>query len=305
MTKSFYSNGKLLLTAEYGVLDGALALAIPTKYGQSLEIRPSDSDGLSWESLDADGQIWFKGTFELGTFKIIASSDKKIAQKLVQLLKWAKKLNPEFQVLAEGVKVTTKLTFPRNWGLGSSSTLINNMAQWADINPFELLNRTFGGSGYDIACAQHDTPILFQLKERQPSVEKISFNPSFKDKLYFIYLNRKQNSREAIVNYRKRNFDSNELAQELSKLTQYVLEAQTIPEIESLFAEHEELLSTVLKIQPIKERLFADYFGAIKSLGGWGGDFILATGNEKTPDYFKAKGFEVVIPYGDMVLKHP
>ena len=35
LKKDFYSNGKLLLTSEYVVLDGAIALAIPTRLGQS------------------------------------------------------------------------------------------------------------------------------------------------------------------------------------------------------------------------------------------------------------------------------
>ena len=36
--KYFYSPGKLLLTGEYVVLDGAKSLAIPTIFGQSLNI---------------------------------------------------------------------------------------------------------------------------------------------------------------------------------------------------------------------------------------------------------------------------
>lgn len=302
MQTTYYSNGKLLLTAEYGVLDGALALALPTKYGQSLEIEPSDYNGLIWESLDADGKIWFKADYQYPSLKVNSFSNKEIAQNLETILQWTKILNPEFQTQAGGVKITTKLTFPRNWGLGSSSTLINNLAQWAKVNPYQLLKNTFGGSGYDIACAQHDYPILYRLKQGQVVVEKVTFEPSFKDRLFFIYLNRKQNSREAIAVYRERDFDTNTLIQKLSKLSKYFLKVETITEFESLMVQHERLLSAVLKINPIKEELFADYFGAIKSLGGWGGDFILVTGNEKTPDYFRAKGFEVVIPFKDMVL---
>lgn len=37
--KLFYSNGKLLLSGEYAVLDGALSLAVPTKYGQLLSVK--------------------------------------------------------------------------------------------------------------------------------------------------------------------------------------------------------------------------------------------------------------------------
>jgi len=38
-SQSFYGNGKLLLSAEYFVLDGAVALALPTKLGQSLHVQ--------------------------------------------------------------------------------------------------------------------------------------------------------------------------------------------------------------------------------------------------------------------------
>ena len=36
--KEFHANGKLLLTGEYAVLDGAKAIGLPTKRGQSLQI---------------------------------------------------------------------------------------------------------------------------------------------------------------------------------------------------------------------------------------------------------------------------
>ncbi|MEM0993828.1 MAG: GHMP kinase, partial [Bacteroidota bacterium] len=35
---SYYAHGKLLLTGEYAVLDGAVALAVPSKLGQRLDI---------------------------------------------------------------------------------------------------------------------------------------------------------------------------------------------------------------------------------------------------------------------------
>ena len=36
----FYSHGKVLLTAEYAVLEGVKALSLPTQQGQSLTIEP-------------------------------------------------------------------------------------------------------------------------------------------------------------------------------------------------------------------------------------------------------------------------
>src|SRR5690606_22841947 len=95
-------------------------------------------------------------------------------------------------------------TFPRNWGLGTSSTLINNIAQWFGINAFELLQKSFGGSGYDIACAQNNTPITYQVLNNQPMVKQVSFNPEFKEHIYFVYLNQKRDSKEAIANFKKK-----------------------------------------------------------------------------------------------------
>ena len=54
MEKTFYSNGKLLITGEYLVLDGAKALALPTKYGQYLTVEFLDRirDEKKFSSLD-------------------------------------------------------------------------------------------------------------------------------------------------------------------------------------------------------------------------------------------------------------
>ena len=60
MEQSFYSNGKLLITGEYVVLDGAKALAVPTKFGQYLEVKPSEKKSIYWKSFDSNNQIWFE-----------------------------------------------------------------------------------------------------------------------------------------------------------------------------------------------------------------------------------------------------
>ena len=46
------SPGKLLITSEYYVTKGALALAIPTKFRQSLEFKCDNSNKLKWKSFD-------------------------------------------------------------------------------------------------------------------------------------------------------------------------------------------------------------------------------------------------------------
>ncbi|MBS9462001.1 GHMP kinase [Flagellimonas sp. 389] len=302
MQKEFYSNGKLLLSGEYAVLDGALSLAIPTRYGQSLKVITTDTGFLEWESFDENNTTWFKGCFDVKNLKTIDATDKSISETLIGLLTEAKSQNSRFLENSSGLKVETKLTFPRIWGLGTSSTLINNIAQWAEVDAYQLLWNAFGGSGYDIACARHNQPILYQKENKTTQVEEVTFQPSFSNSIYFVYLNQKQSSKDAITAYRKEQFDMHSLIINVSTITKKMVNTTALSEFESLMLQHEDILSKVLGLETVKSKLFRDYQGAIKSLGAWGGDFIMATGSTNVPDYFKAKGFETVIPYADMVL---
>lgn len=308
--KKFYSNGKLLLTGEYLVLDGADALAIPTKFGQDLTIQPINEPQLIWGSFTNEGNCWFEASFNISKLRLTSAtfnSTKEggaefIAETLLNILKEAKKLNPDFLNTEKGLVVKTNLTFPKNWGLGSSSTLINNIASWANVDPFKLLWNAFSGSGYDIACAMHDTPIIYTLNNTAPSIREVQFTPSYADELFFVYLNQKQNSREGIAQYKQYKEEAKLLIPEINKLTQEFLKASSTQKINSIITEHEHLISSITKQEPVKKRLFSDYFGEIKSLGAWGGDFVLATGNKNTPEYFKNKGFNIIVPFKEMAL---
>jgi mevalonate kinase len=303
MTEFFYSNGKLLLSGEYAILDGAEGWAIPTRFGQSLQLTEDTSGILSWESLDADGSVWFKGSYDLVDFTKLSTSDEDISKTLVHLLRQTRVLQPKFLMHTNGCVVETELTFPRNWGLGTSSTLINNMSEWAKINPYTLLKETFGGSGYDIASAQNNNPIVFKIKNNQPMVREVGSTLPFSNQLYFVYLNQKKNSREAISAYREQPIDKIALVKTISELTRELLQATTLNEFESVLNLHEKTLSRALNVPTIKKELFSDYTGSIKSLGGWGGDFVLVTERENTMDYFKAKGHTTILSYSDMVLQ--
>nr|WP_293304398.1 GYDIA family GHMP kinase [Allomuricauda sp.] len=302
MQTKFHSNGKLLLSGEYAILDGALGLAVPTQYGQSLEVLATETGLLEWNSYDEKGEIWFQAVLDLDGFKTISASDGKIATTLTGLLNEARVQNPRFLLTSKGTQVNTKLGFPRSWGLGTSSTLINNMAQWAQVDAYALLWNAFGGSGYDIACAQHDLPITYQLKNGKPEVTEVAFDPIFKESLYFIHLNQKQSSKEAIANYRKQQFNKDDLLNSISTITQKMVSENDLTKFEILMVEHEAILSHILQIPTVKSRLFPDYPNAIKSLGAWGGDFVLVVGNENTLDYFRGKGFQTIIPFSRMVL---
>lgn len=300
---SFYSHGKLLITGEYLVLDSALALAVPTKLGQSLRITPSDSSTLVWKSELHDGSLWFETEISL-PIKHHITSDDPVIQKLYEILIAAQSLNPDFLQTTQGYEAVSTLEFPRDWGLGSSSTLIANIAQWATINPYELLEKTFGGSGYDIACATTKTPITYTRHTTTPIVDPVVFDPVFKESLFFIHLNRKQNSRDSISHYRNLETSEREIQiKTFTSLTKEIIVSQdSLSRFEHLIMEHESQLSKIIQTPTIKKQLFYDYPKAIKSLGGWGGDFILATGTTEDMIYFKERGYTTIIPYVDMVL---
>lgn len=303
LNRSFYSNGKLLITAEYLVLDGAVALALPTKFGQDMLVQNIDSSILIWESFDENHTVWFTAEFDLKTLKSTKSDfDNDITKTLQRILRETKKLNPEFLNSNRGFHIRTHLNFPINWGLGTSSTFINNIAKWAKIDAFELLNNSFGGSGYDIACAQNDSPVTYKLVSKKPIINQVKFNPVFKDQLYFVHLNKKQSSKEGIAHYNEFKGNINAYAEEISLLTKEMLNCDSIKYFENILTEHEKIIASIIKQNPIQQELFNDYFGQIKSLGAWGGDFILATGNEDSPKYFKNKGFATIVPFQEMIL---
>ncbi|KAB1069191.1 GHMP kinase [Tamlana haliotis] len=299
-SNTFYSNGKLLISGEYVVLDGAVSLAVPTKYGQSLSITPIAESKIIWTSYDHENHIWFEGTFSLENFS--TEEDNDISKRIIQILKAAKTLNPQFLSASEGFEIKTRLDFPRNWGLGTSSTLINNIAHWANIDAYQLLEQTFGGSGYDIACAENDTPIRYQLLKKKPAVKQVDFNPPFKKNLYFVHLNKKQNSREGIKHYKEAKSTSQFSMETINNITSKMIRATKLEEFQELMQFHEDYISEITKQTPVKDVYFQDFDGAIKSLGAWGGDFVLVASEKDPTPYFKAKKFETIISYEDMVL---
>ncbi len=297
--KEYYSHGKLLLSGEYIVLRGAKALAIPCKVGQSLKFTPQDTALLKRQSWDHNGQLWFSVIFSISDFEILNTDTPEMANRLAQILKQIRLQKNTF-LNEKGGTVATQLEFDRHWGLGSSSTLISNLSQWSKTNPYLLLENSFGGSGYDIACATAKKPLVYQISNTVPEIEEVEFDPSFKSNLYFVNLNQKKNSSTAVQQF-KNIVVSPEKVLQTSALTRQLIDAKTQSDFELYMMQHETLLGEILGLKTIKETHFQNFQGAIKSLGAWGGDFILASGNKNTPDYFKEKGFKVVVPYEEMV----
>lgn len=304
--QKFHSHGKLLISGEYAVLDGATAFALPTKPGQSLQIEEIGEPLIKWKSLDCDGNIWFQESFDISDLMTDLDTKKpreqEVSKMLFLTLHSAAEKNPGL-LNGKGFEVTSRTEFPLDWGLGTSSTLVTNIAKWFNIDPFKLLEETFGGSGYDVAVALHSTPITFQKQGAENSIFKTSFDPPFKDLLFFVHLNQKQNSRESIDHYRQQDKRALDTAiEKISALTHNIISCTDLLEFQLLLEVHENIISQLLGLQKVKTRLFPDYPGAVKSLGGWGGDFILATGNAANMEYFKRKGYTTVLPYSDIIL---
>ncbi len=299
------SPGKLLLSAEYFVLDGALALALPCKPGQSLKVFPLEEAGiLHWESYDPEGRRWFDGRYRLPELEVLTCTHAPTAKRLQELLQTTRTLQPSFLQTQTGRRIRTDLEFPLDWGLGSSSTLVTNLARWAKVSPFALLEKTFGGSGYDLACAQSDGPILFQRRP-EPWFERVSFRPPFHDKLFFLHLGRKQDSRQGIARYRERVTAPEKWMQPLSELTHRLAACREQAEFDALLQRHEHLVGEALGLTPLQNRSFSDFPGAVKSLGAWGGDFALISSpwsEAQTRDYFRRKGFRTLLTFAELIL---
>jgi len=301
-----YFNAKLLLTAEYLVLNGAKALAVPLKFGQRLCVEKTKNGLISWQSVAHDGSIWFNGKYSLKDFSITETSNPNIAKHPQRLLRAAQNLNPAFCVSSQGFHVVSTLNYPLLWGLGSSSTLIAAVAGWAGIDPFKLHFEVSKGSGYDIACAISDGPLIYKLKEKEPEFERVIFSPAFADKIYFVYQGTKQDSAEGIQKFRNRNSKPDkEIINTAGKLTDRMLHASSLPEFEQIMHEHEIMISNLLDSPTIRETMFTDLPGEVKSLGAWGGDFCMLTWRDDPQllsAYLKSKGLKIWFSFSNIVL---
>ena len=295
-----YSNGKVLLTGEYVILDGALSLAAPTKFGQHLKYQENLSNLINWKSINFDGNIWFECLITSDTLKVKSTSSKKISNTLVEIINFIREYNPSFLKKC-GSDISTNLTFEKNLGLGSSSTLISNLSKISGVNPYTLNNKIFKGSGYDIACAESISPILYKLDKDQKIINEVSFKPSFNGHIYFVYLNKKQNSISEIEKYNK-NKASNSIINEISDITSEILVCNSIDRFNELIEAHELIISKLISKQTVKDHLFKDFDGYTKSLGAWGGDMIMVTSQIDPSKYFIEKGYSTIFKFKELLV---
>ncbi len=308
-TKFYKANGKLLITGEYLVMEGAEAFAVPLNKGQSLKIttvQENREPKLLWNAKSPSG-LWFNAAFSLPSMEVIEASDRDKALLLKKIFKKIKTKNPLFLSAAETVIAETNLDFPPGYGFGSSSTLLVNMATWAGVNPFELQLELFGGSAYDIACALSGKPLLYKLENGIPSYHNVDFNPGFAEHLYFVYLGNKQNSAQGIKYFKENSHFSKSDVHTVTALTRQLIASPDLETFSQIVDEHEKVMSRILKMPTVKERYFGDIEGSVKSLGAWGGDFVLFAvklNREKFIKKLKSKGFSVIFAWNNLV-KNP
>ena len=297
----FKSNGKILLCSEYLVLEGAKAIALPSKLTQDLQVTKCQNEIIEWQSFDENNDLWFEEKFYFNGNDLKYDSKKnKTSEKILLLFKFLLKTKDVNDIL--GNKFLTKLNFKREWGLGTSSTFVNNLAKWAKTDPYKLLFSAFNGSGYDIACCDVKNPILFQKKQNSISIENINFNPPFIENLYLVHLEKKQNTQTSIINYFNVKSDRKQLIEKINLIAEEIIKCKDLNQFEDLIVEHENIIARATSQEPIHQSVFSAYSqGKIKSLGAWGGDFILVTSKNNDLSFFRNKGYKTILKLSDLV----
>lgn len=298
-----FAHGKLLLSGEYLVLDGAKALALPTRMGQWLEAVAIDKPFLYWQAFDADGRPWMQLSISLDNLDVVAADHIPRARQLQLLLRKIRRLKPGF-LRDSGYQIETRLDFNRKWGLGSSATLVALLAKWAEVDPFALFDGSMQGSGYDIACAMSGQPLFYQLDKFGREIQTTTFNPPFAEKLRFVYLKQKKRSDQAVSGYQLLPPPDFSLVDRISTISSAIQQVQKLDEFEALIDEHEQLLAQRLGVPSLKKSQFAQYPGKGKSLGAWGGDFVLLTAadGEAADRWLKQQGFDTVLTFAQLFL---
>ena len=289
-----------MLTSEYFAIDGALVLAVPTKLGQEFFFNEKDDERslIFWQALHQD-KHWLTAVIDYKKWQILETNIPSSAEFILKTLKNVQQLSTIKFKNNFTYHLKTNLQFPADFGLGSSSTLMNNLSEWAEIDPFHLNTISLGGSGYDIAVAKEKSAILFQSKP-EIKVEKVNFNPSFKNELIFIHLNQKQDSREGINLY-KSKIKSPELVNEFSDITKKILLCNELEKFSELMMIHERKIADFLEISTVKEKIFSDCPSFVKSLGAWGGDFVMSAKFGGFKDYFWEKGFTTIFEWSNII----
>jgi len=289
-----------MLTGEYMVLRGAETLALPLRLGQKLLIVPYDGEAIYWESFEPAGK-WFETALHNQSLAVLAGTDESKSNRLREILQHIRKQNPGF--LADGgYWVRTDLDFNPQFGMGSSSTLLAALCEAAGVNPYPVLRETFGGSGYDLACALASGPLVFSMQNGSPLVRPVTLSSQVTPHILFIYSGNKMVSSGEVRKFSAIPVEQT-LVQRFTEITREAVQCQNYADFAALMREHEDLLGMLLE-RPVLQQRFPDFEGTLKSMGAWGGDFFMAIckNTDEAISYFENKGFPTVFRYDEIVL---
>ncbi len=291
----YFAPGKLLLSGEYAVLDGARAISCPSHRGQFLELyKTKNTSTLEWNALTEDGYCWLHIVLSTDG-EILKTNDLPKAELIHALL-----LDAFDQNIPGGLGVETQLNFKREWGLGSSSTLISLIAEWAEKDAMELFFRHLKGSGYDVATAIEKRTICYHLMAHRQAEWKTVELPQILDKTYFLYLGEKQISSTEVLRYDRLEKQPT-LVNDISQLSDALLSLQSELELINWMAEHEKITGLLIQQESLKIQRFPHLKGGFKSLGAWGGDFVWIMPQADDLEYLKKLGYHEFFAFKELL----
>lgn len=284
--QSFYAPGKVILAGEYAVLHGFEALALPVNKGQWLDTwcysTPNNGhDFFRYTALDKDEQSWLFVELEIDVLRNGVLNLNEHPPETHFLLRLLQHVPTEFWKHGYSHRFESRLEFDRVHGLGSSSTFLTLLCQYFGLNPHTLQHQIFGGSGYDVAIAQVQKPLVFWLKNDESNFREWSLKPDLTAGWNIVFLGEKVNSRESVA---KANTQMEKVANDenyrlqISKILAVVRDAQDIPTLETGLEMYQLFLSQLLELPSVYAHFNIKPVsrGLGKWLGAWGGDMILA-----------------------------
>jgi hypothetical protein len=306
--RSFFSHGKILLIGEYAVMAGIEALALPVADGQWMNVWEIPAKGVSkliWQSKEPDGEVWFECRIDTDIMHVSETTDEEISKTLVKLLREIQVHHPalfEHRTL----RVENECEFNRNYGLGTSSTLVSNLSKWSGVDAFTLQKLAFGGSGYDVAVGQLGKPLVYWIENEKPCWGPWLLSPELTAGWFLAFPNKKQNSRDSLadVNDKLNAMKSDTMVlQQLNAVVNAVKHPRSLPLLEAMLEMWQALLSQRLDLPRAWDTLELEPLqgGLCKWLGAWGGDVILI--NQKTWNTYPEKFEQMKVkPWNEFVI---
>ncbi|TVQ91287.1 MAG: hypothetical protein EA393_04760 [Bacteroidetes bacterium] len=299
--EKIFSHAKLILMGEYAVLHGADAVCLPLKTGQLLKVNEDNSTRIKWK-WTWNEQILADFILDTETLQITENPTGK-PDWAVKLIKLIRQSNPDF-LRNKGCSLHFENYFPPQWGLGSSSATISSLCRLAGVNAYPVNEKLMGGSGADIACTTAKSWFLYRKKLPLPQTWHIPFEYPFLNNTFFIYSGQKKDTAGHLKEMSTKK--NSKMNADWLKINEYVyrfLAPKETSDLLEIIEHHELFISGKIGIEPVANQ-FSDFQGGIKSLGAWGGDFLMAVSMQPAAavrKYFIDKGFTDIFLWKDFV----